>query len=107
MKNYIQDGDVLDLTLLADVASGGLVIQGSIVAVAQIAGKTGDIVPCKTTGVYDLPYGVNAAIVVGDKIYWDGAKVTKTVGSNTLIGHATAVRAANAAFAAVKLVPVP
>lgn len=107
MKNFVQQGDTLDLTLAADVASGGVTVQGSIVGVAAKAGKAGETVAHKTTGVFDLPYGVNAAVAAGDKIYWDGAKVTKTVGTNTLIGHATEARLANAVTARVKLVPVP
>ena len=37
----IQDGSLLNLTLAADVASGGLVVQGKIVAVALGTGLTG------------------------------------------------------------------
>ncbi|HEV7344157.1 MAG TPA: DUF2190 family protein [Devosia sp.] len=109
MKNFVQVGDVLDLILTADVASGGITIQGSIVGVAQKAGVTGDTVPHKTTGVYDLPYGVAATISAGDKIYWDttNSRVTKTATANTLIGHATEARASGAATARVRLVPVP
>lgn len=105
MKNFVQDGDVLDLILTADVASGGVTVQGSIVGIAQKAGKIGEKVPHKTTGVFDLPYGVATAVAAGDKVYWDGSKVTKTVGSNTLIGHATEARASGAAFARVRLIP--
>ena len=107
MKNFVQEGDTLDLVLLADVLSGGVTVQGSIVGIAVKSGKTGDTVAHKTTGVFDLPYSVNAAVVAGDKIYWDGAKVTKTVSTNTLIGHATEARAANAVTARVRLVPAP
>ena len=107
MKNFVQEGDTLDLVLLADVLSGGVTVQGSIVGIAVKSGKIGDTVSHKTTGIFDLPYGVNAAITAGDKIYWDGAKVTKTVSTNTLMGHATEARLANAVTARVKLVPVP
>ncbi len=107
MKNFVQQGDTLDLILTANVASGGVTIQGSIVGVAVKAGVIGETVAHKTTGVYDLPYGVAATVAAGDKMYWDGSKVTKTASGNTLIGHATEARASSAATARVKLVPVP
>ena len=108
MKNFVQDGDVVDLTLTSDVASGEGRITGVIFGVAQKAGKTGDKVPFKTNGVFNLPYGVNAAVSEGDKIYWAAAtkNVTKTDAGNTAIGYATVAAAANAEALAVKLVPV-
>lgn len=104
MKNFVQEGDVLDLVLTADVASGGVTVQGAIVGVAQKAGKIGDTVPHKTSGVFDLPYGVATAVAAGDKLYWDGAKLTKTVSTNAYFGHATAARLSGAATARAKLI---
>lgn len=104
MKNYVESGDTIELVLAADVLAGGVTVQGAIVAVATKSGKVGDTVAHKTTGVYDLPYGAAAVITAGDKLYWDGTKLTKTVGSNTYFGHATEARAANAGTARAKLI---
>lgn len=107
MKNFVQEGDTLDLVLTAAVKSGGVTVQGNIVGIAVKDGEIGDTVAHRTTGVYDLPYGTATAIAAGDRLYWDGAKVAKTATDNKLLGHATEPRASGAATARVKLIPVP
>jgi len=104
MKNFVQDGDVLDLLLSADVAAGGVVIAGDIVGIAITDGKSGATISVKTSGVFDLPYGVNAAVTLGAKVYWDGSKTTGTATGNTLMGHAVKAAAANDATLRVKLI---
>jgi predicted RecA/RadA family phage recombinase len=106
MKNAVQDGNVLDITVAADVASGVGYLIGAIFGVTQKAGKSGEVVPIDTTGVFDLKYTVAATVAVGDVIYWDNTvkNVTKTVGSNPKIGYATEAAASAAATARVKLV---
>lgn len=106
MKNFVQQGETLDLTLAADVVAGMPVIQGDIVAIAVVSGKSGDTIPCKTTGVYDLPYGVAAAVSVGAKVYWASAgNVTGTSSGNVLMGHAVKAAASGDATIRLKLVP--
>ena len=107
MKNFVQDGDVLEFTVATEIASGEGRLTGVMFGVAQKAGKAGSKVPFKTSGVFELPYGVNAAVAEGDKIYWAaGTKnVTKTATDNTAIGVASEACDANAAVARVKLIP--
>lgn len=107
MKNYVQDGKVIDKTLAAIVASGGVQMIGAMAGVAQKAGAIGDVVPFAVEGVFDLPYGINAAIDFGDTIYWDAGndRVTKTAGVLPPIGIAVAAALANAATVRVRLCP--
>lgn len=107
MKNYIQDGKVIDITLAATIASGAALLIGTVLGVAQKSGNVGDTVGFLTEGVFDLPYGVNAAITVGALMYWDDTAkgVTKTTTSNTKCGVAVKAAAANAATVRVRLVP--
>lgn len=107
MKNMVQDGNVIDITVGADIASGVGFLLGVMFGVSQKAGKNGEVVPFVTTGVFDLKYTVAATIAAGDLIYWDNTakNVTKTVGSNTKIGYATEAAASGAATARVRLVP--
>lgn len=107
MKNYVQDGDVIDITLGATIASGAGLLTGALFGVATKSGVSGDVVGVRTRGVFDLTYGVNAAVAVGDTIYWDNSAktVTKTSSGNTKIGVAVKAALANAATCRVRLVP--
>ena len=107
MKNYIQDGDVLDLIAPYDVASGAGFLIGAIFAVAAVAALSGAAVRGRTRGVYDLKYGVAAAASVGDVIYWDNTNknVTKTSSGNTKMGVCVQAAGSGDATMRVRLVP--
>jgi len=78
--NKIQDGNVLDLTLAADVDSGGMVVQGKLVGIAETAGAIGDVVAVSVSGVYEVPKTSSIAFAVGDYAYAkaDGTGVNAT-----------------------------
>ena len=71
MKNAYQDGRVLDVTLAADVASGGVIAQGRLLGIAVTAGKTGDKVAAHVEGVFRLPKLNTAVIAAGAPVHWD------------------------------------
>ena len=59
--NYIQPGDSLTIPAPAAVASGGVVIAGSIVGIAAGDAESGASVDVVTRGVFTLPkVGANA-----------------------------------------------
>lgn len=103
--NYVQEGKALNYTPSgADVASGDLVIIGTIAGVAKtdIAdGKTGAVHIC---GVFSLPKA-SGAVTQGAKLYWSSANsnVTTTASGNTLIGVAAAAAASGDASIPVLL----
>lgn len=107
MKNFIQEGRVIDVVLAANILSGAALLVGQMFGVAQKAGSTGDTVGLLTEGVFDLTYGVAATVAVGDLIYWDDAAktVTKTATGNKKIGYAVEAAASSAATLRVRLVP--
>lgn len=107
MKNYIQDGNVIDVVLAAIIVSGAALKVGSLFGVAQKSGAIGETVGLVTTGVFDLPYGVAATVSVGDLIYWDDTAktVTKTSSGNTKVGIAVQAAASADPTLRVKLVP--
>lgn len=90
MKNYIQPGKALDLTLGADVESGDIVVAGSLCGVAVTDGKSGDVIAVSVCGVFELPKATGS-IAQGDKLYFDATakKVTKTVTGNKFVGFST------------------
>ncbi len=103
--NYVQEGKALNYTPSgADIASGDLVIIGTIAGVARtdIAdGKTGAVHIC---GVFSLPKA-SGAVTQGAKLYWSSANsnVTTTASGNTLIGVAAAAAASGDASIPVLL----
>lgn len=107
MKNYVQKGDVVDVTVGADIASGVALKVGSLFGVTQKAAKSGETVGLVREGVFDLPYGVAATAAVGDLIYWDdtGKTVTKTSSGNTKVG--ICMKAAASADATMRVLLVP
>lgn len=107
MKNYRHAGDTCTFVAPYDVKSGGGFQVGSLFGVANADAVAGAAVEGSVTGVYDLPKS-NAAstdFVAGTKLYWDNAAklVTKTVGTNLLIGAALADAGANIATCIVRL----
>ncbi len=104
MKNFIQEGDVLDITLSADVASGGVVVAGDLVGVAVTDGKNGETIAVSFDGVYELPKATGA-ISVGAKLYWvvaDG-NISTTASGNKFLGYAAAAAVSGAATVRAKL----
>jgi len=91
MRNYVQRGDTLTLTAPAEIVSGGVVVVGSIIGVANGNAANGAPVDVDMVGVFRLPKVSALAIAAGDVVYWDSANklVTKTAASNTKLGVAT------------------
>jgi len=91
MKNFIQEGKVLELAAPYDVVSGAGALIGSIFGVATstlLSGVTGNF---GVEGVFELAKADSQAWTVGAKIYWDNTakNCTTTSSGNTLIGVAT------------------
>lgn len=105
MKNYVQDGDTLDLLAPYDVLSGAGFKVGSIIAIAVADALSGAAVQGVTEGVYDVKKTSAQAWTVGAKIYWDDTakEFTSVSTSNTLVGAATAIAANPSSTGYVKL----
>jgi predicted RecA/RadA family phage recombinase len=88
MKNFIQLGNTVSVTLAAAVASGDGVLVGSLFGVAATSGDIGDEIELQVTGVYKLPKTSANTPTKFAKAYWDNTakSVTTTATDNTLIG---------------------
>ncbi len=91
MKNYVQPGNTITLTVPYAVASGDGLLVGSIFGIAAGAAASGEPVETALVGVFDLKKVASQAWAAGDKVYWDNTnkEATKTATGNTLIGVAT------------------
>lgn len=92
MKNFIQSGEVLDVTAPYALASGAGCLIGSLFGVATGAADNGAAARIATTGVYDLPKVGSQAWTVGARVYWDDTNkhCTTTASTHKLIGVAVA-----------------
>ncbi len=105
MKNFVQRGDTLDVTAAAAVASGDVVVIGSIIGVSNVDAEIGDSFALDVVGVFTLPKTSALAISVGDVLYYDAANkvVNKTASGNTKIGVAVTAAANPSASVNVRL----
>jgi predicted RecA/RadA family phage recombinase len=105
MRNYVQPGDTLTLTAPAEIISGGVVIVGSIIGVANGDAANGAPFDVDTVGVFTLPKVSALGIAAGDVVYWDATAglVNKTASGNTKLGVATAAAANPSASVTVRL----
>jgi len=101
----LQNGDVLDLTLAADVTSGGLVVQGKIVAVAQTTGLSGETIACKVVGVHRLPKVSADDIAVGATIYAKAGEITSVASGAIKCGYAVKAAGVGVLEIDVRLIP--
>jgi len=106
MKNYVQEGKVLEFTVPSGgVVSGQPVLIGNTfgIATADYAESTkGQFV---VEGVFTLTKVTTDTFVEGQLIYWDNSakKVTETPNSNYKIGISTEVAGSSATTAPIRL----
>lgn len=105
MKNHIQPGNTLTVPAPAAVASGGVVIAGSIIGIAAETVEAGQPVDVDVVGVFQLPKVAADAVTLGAPIYWNaGSKLaTVTASGNTKLGVATEAAAASTGTVRVRL----
>ena len=108
MKNYVQEGDYIEITASADIDAGELVQVGSLhgVAVTDIANGANGIIHLE--GVYTLPKLTAAAgdaCTAGGPVYYDASGVSGTDASGTrlLVGHSLVAANQAATTVAVRL----
>lgn len=110
MKNYVQKGDTIAVTVASgsdavDLSAGDGYVIGSLFGVAQHDAAIGESVELAVLGVFDLAKTTSQAWTVGAKVYWDAAtaKATSTSGSNKLIGVAVAAAGSSDTTGRVRL----
>lgn len=88
MKNFIQLGNTVTVTLSGAVLSGDGLLVGNLFGVASNNGGDGDDIEMQVTGVFDLPKAAADAPAQFDAAYWDAAakEVTTEDTDNVLIG---------------------
>ena len=90
MRNYIQPGHAITLAAPYDVASGDVLLVGSIFGVATHDASTGAEIEAQLTGVVEITKVGTQAWIAGARVYWDDTnkRATNVATDNTLIGVA-------------------
>lgn len=72
MKNYIQNGDMITVTVpVGGVTSGQGLLVGSLFGIVTATAAEGEAAEIATTGVFDLPKDAATVIDAGDRVAWD------------------------------------
>jgi predicted RecA/RadA family phage recombinase len=107
MRNYVQHGDIVDLTAPqpAGVVSGEGFLTRDLFGVASTDAKPGQKVSTWLEGVFQLPKASGTGLTEGQRVYWDADEknVTATETDNAFIGHAVESVLAAAVFVPVRL----
>jgi predicted RecA/RadA family phage recombinase len=92
MRNFIANGEKLNITAAAAIVSGQGVLVGGIFGVAEADAAVGQTAVINLVGTYSLPKAPSQAWTVGQVIYWDAAnsRTTNVLTGNTRIGIAAA-----------------
>lgn len=106
MKNFIQDGDRLDLTPAAAVSAGQGYLFGAAlfgVAMNDVAANAQGVFIVE--GVVDMAKTAGLAIAVGDRVFWDATNkvVNKTTTAQQQVGIAVEASASGASTVKVLL----
>ena len=110
-KNYIKPGEHLPFTAGADVASGGVVVLGTLVAVALTSVASGSTGEAGVEGVWELPKATGAAINAWTKPSYDisagNFAVAGSEAAGDVIGGVIAVETAGSSATTVKVRLLP
>ena len=69
---YVQRGDAVDYTPMADVAAGDVVALGTkFFGVAKLDIKAGELGALALTGVYEMTKAAGVAFALGSEVAWD------------------------------------
>lgn len=72
MKNFLQKGERLVVTLTAAAVSGTPIVAGTgVLGIPVIDGAIGDVINLALEGVYSLPKVSAAVIAKGEQVLWD------------------------------------
>ena len=105
MKNFVQEGCTLPLTMAASVKAGQLIQCGKFVGVVACDGNVGDTVETAITGVYALPKTPADAITQGQALKMIPATGVVDVGATVVFGVATQAAAAGSTVVYARLTP--
>lgn len=109
MKTYVQEGNLVFLTMPAARNAGEGVLVGDTFGVCEETIANGVRGPVRTSGVFTLPKATGLSIAEGALCYWDNAarNVTNVSAGNRRIGSAMAATVNGDTSITVRLAGIP
>lgn len=102
MKNFVQQGDVLNLAAPSGgVTSGGFVAIGQLTGVAGSTVAEGELFALSVEGVFEIPKAAPLALSVGAAVYSTAGAAVNTTNTGVYVG--IVVEAAASAATTVKV----
>lgn len=108
-KNFIQQGDNIDVVAPADVLSGeGVLVGANLFGIAVGDALSGKPLAIGVEGVYDVAKLTTDVVAAGAKLNWNDTNTELQLATSDLDGVATAIEAAGNGVlkVQVKLTPV-
>ena len=106
-NNYVQEGEVLNLTAPYNRTAGQGALFGNLFGVALLDVASGSTASFSTCGVWTLTKAeAQEWATVGLAIYWDDSakNLTTTSSANTLVGYNVAVAANPSTTGKIRLI---
>lgn len=103
---YVQRGESIDYIPESDVAAGDIIKVGSLVGVAKLDIKAGELGALAVVGVYEFVKAEGIAFAAGMEVGWNastGEAVAAGASGSVKIGHAIALTGATDKFVLVRL----
>lgn len=107
MKNFVSNGDTMNYTAGANIASGAGVLAGNILGVAIAAIPNGEQGALQIEGVVELLKTEGTVFGAGDSVNWNNStgRIIGTSSTMNNVGVAWSAAAANDPTIKVKLTP--
>ena len=106
---FIQRGDAIDYTPLADVAAGDVVVlSNKLVGIAKLDIKAEELGALALTGVYEVVKASGIAFAAGMEVGWNPTTkqaVAAGASGSVKIGHAVSLSGASDQTVLVRLCP--
>lgn len=104
---YVQRGDAIDHTPIADVSAGDIVVlSNKLIGVAKLDIKAGELGALALTGVYEVAKATGFAVAPGMEVGWNTADrqaVSASASGAVKIGHAVTLAGASDQLVYVRL----
>lgn len=108
MRNFVQNGEVIEIAAPGAVTAGVGLLSGNLFGVALNSASTGQPVQLQTEGVVDIAKAAGVAVTLGARLFWvpGSSAVNTTAASQVCVGVAVAAANSGDATVRMKIVPV-
>ncbi len=86
---YVQRSESIDIIPEKEILSGEIIILNSLVGVAKLPIKKGELGTLALSGIYEITKTNSCAFSIGAAVYWDNENRSATTSGDIFLGLAT------------------